>query len=156
VATTHQDESEIKKFLETKYWSGELYLDKKGDTYKAAGVTMSSAGCWKFLCSTLSGLTSGSSRFQKAQKGVKGNLKGSALKSSCMLLVQPPDHTEPLYYRPWAEEPAIGDIFAALGADEAKQQELQSRADAELERLAAKRAAKRAEDARVAPASPVQ
>lgn len=147
VATTHQSDSEIKAFLESDCWAGELYRDAAASTYRAVGVTMDSAGgCWPFFKKAWSGLTSGSEAYQAATaaafKSGNGNLKGSGLKSSAMVIV--PTATPavaPLYVRRWAEEPAIGDIFGVLGADESRQQELQTRADEEMKKLASQRAA---------------
>lgn len=129
VAITHQDGSELKDFLDTGYWSGEVYIDKSASTYDAAGVSMKSVGCCKWFCKTCTGLVCGaSSLFAKAQKELKGNMKGSAAKSSCLLLVQPMSPTAvPLFHQPWAEEPPIGAIFGTIGADRSRQTELQER-----------------------------
>lgn len=142
VALTHQDESEIRSFMQAGYWKGELYRDRSGACYKSLGATVGSAGGWTFLRSMTKGFNKMSKDFKSSLGQVKGNLKGVSLKASAMLLVKPssPD-AAPLFFQPFAEEPAIGKIFAALGADEKRAQQLDASAREEMKRIAAKRAA---------------
>lgn len=133
MATTHQEGQEVASFVAGGFWKGPLYLDPNMETFGACGVTATSA--WdtpRLLFRSIKGLTSGSKAFNEASKGVSGNLRGSKLTASSMVLISPEPASPPLFYQPFAEDPPLGKIFGALGADESSQHEYSARAQEQL------------------------
>ena len=121
MGVTFQSESEILSFVKTGYWRGSLYQDQPGVTYQAAGVSGKGVSCWKklqFARKVIRGQAAASKPFLKAQKGSSGNLKGVGQHGTAMLLVRPSaaGADRLLWSQQFAEDPAVVEIFAALGA----------------------------------------
>ena len=127
VSTTNEGEKIVADFMATGYWAGELYLDKKARTHRSAykGINCLAQGC-----TYMASLFRQSSAFMKLQKRTVGNFKGGSGQLSAMMLIdmEAPGSPKMLWSQLYYEEPPIGQIFGALGADKKRQAELQERA----------------------------
>lgn len=145
VGVTHQSGSELASFVEGGFWRSDLYHDADGGTYHAAKVTSGSAGLWAFTKLIVQNVMKQSAAFRGVTGATSGNLKGSSLKGSAMLLVDAAEPSKgPLFYQAFAEEPPIGSIFAAVGADDARQHEMQAQAEVKMAEMKAAREAQKA------------